>query len=338
MTHDQFFKTLKMKEIRQAYLFCGVEQHIKASALQALRAQLLPEGFEQLNESVFEGSVTAEEIIESAETLPLMCERRLVVVKDWPPLISGKARAENEETERMLGWLKHMPDTCCLVFYLTDMPDTRKKLGRELKTAVENVQFDLLSDADLLRWCNQQLKEHGQQISQEACDRLIFMAGRMLTTLAQELNKLSAYAGEMPLIETEDVEAVVTPSTECTVFQMIDCVLRRQGAQAQMLLKNMLENGESRIGALAMLTRQMRMLTHIRLMREEGMTLAEIEKKLSLNHYAAGRAAGQAGKFSVESLEMGYRACVETDFAIKSGRIREDIALDMLMLRLADMK
>ena len=87
-----------------------------------------------------------------------------------------------------------------------------------------------------------------------------------------------------------------------------------------------------------MLTRQLRMLTHIRLMRGQGMTLNEIERKLSLNHYAATRAADQAGKFTVQSLEAGYRACVDTDYAIKSGRMRDAAALDYLMLQLSSMK
>lgn len=338
MTHDQFFKSLKNNDIRPVYLFSGVEQHIKSSALQALRAKLLPESFEQLNESVFEGAVSATEVIESAETLPLMCDKRLVVVKDWPLLLPGKAKNESDDTERMLAWLKSVPDTCCLVLYVTDQPDTRKKLAKELKNLAEWVQFDLLSDADIARWLNRHLKDVGKQIDPSAVERLVFMAGRALVTLTQEIGKLSAYVGDSPVITADDVEAVVTPSTECTVFQMIDCVLRRQPARAQLLLKNMLENGESRIGALAMLTRQLRMLTHIRLMRNQGMTLQEIEKKLSLNHYAATRAAEQAGKFTVESLQEGYRACVETDYAIKSGRMRDSAALDYLMLQLSSMK
>lgn len=338
MTHDQFFKSLKNNDIRPVYLFSGVEQHIKSSALQTLRARLLPEGFEQLNESVFEGTISATEVIESAETLPLMCDKRLVVVKDWALLLPGKAKNESDDAERMLSWLKSVPETCCLVLYVTDQPDTRKKLAKELKNLAEWVQFDLLSDADIARWLNRHLKEVGKQIDPSAVERLVFMVGRALVTLTQEISKLSAYVGDSPVITADDVEAVVTPSTECTVFQMIDCVLRRQPARAQLLLKNMLENGESRIGALAMLTRQLRMLTHIRLMRNQGMTLQEIEKKLSLNHYAATRAAEQAGKFTLESLQEGYRACVETDYAIKSGRMRDSAALDYLMLQLSAMK
>jgi len=139
MTHDQFFKSIKANDIRPVYVFSGVEQHIKASALQTLRAKLLPEGFEQLNESVFEGAVSATEVIESAETLPLMCNKRLVVVKDWALILPGKARNENEDAERMTAWLKSVPETCCLVLYCTDQPDSRKKLAKELRSLAETV-------------------------------------------------------------------------------------------------------------------------------------------------------------------------------------------------------
>ena len=46
------------------------------------------------------------QIIEAAETLPFMCERRLVIVRDWAPLLSGKSRDEEGETARVLDWLK----------------------------------------------------------------------------------------------------------------------------------------------------------------------------------------------------------------------------------------
>ena len=54
--------------------------------------------------------------------------------------------------------------------------------------------------------------------------------------------------------------------------------------------------------------------------------------------YPHAFAAEQAGKFALESLEAGYRACVDTDYAIKSGRMRDAAALDYLMILLSSMK
>lgn len=118
------------------------------------------------------------------------------------------------------------------------------------------------------------------------------------------------------------------------MFQLVDRVIERNAYQAQRLLKHMLENGESPVGILAMITRQMRMMTFIKLFREQGMQLGEIERKLELSHFVAGRAANQAQKFRTESLKEGYQACVEADYGIKSGQMRDSEALDLVMLKL----
>lgn len=335
MTYEQFFRDLKAGQLRPAYLFYGPEQLVRQSALDQLSQRLLPAGLEALNYNLFDTNAAAREIIEASETLPMMCEKRLVIVRDWALLKPGKARDEAAQSEELAAWLPRIPDTCCLVFAMDDAPDSRKKLVKQMSSQVEWVEFPLLTDAKIHTWLNQQLRPLGKQIGQEASAQLVFMAGRPLTGLKNELDKLTAYVGERAEITLQDVEAVVTPSGECTVFQMIDCVLQGDVARAQLLLKQLLENGENCIGVLYMLTRQLRLMTHIRLMREQGTPLPEIEKKLSLNHFAATRSASQAARFSPRRLEDGYRACVETDYAIKSGRARDSAALDCLIFTLA---
>ncbi len=84
-----------------------------------------------------------------------------------------------------------------------------------------------------------------------------------------------------------------------------------------------------------MLTRQMRMLTHIRRLRGRGAPLREIEERLSLNHYVAGRAQAQAMRLDEDQLEEMYRACAQAEFDIKRGAVRDQAAVDALMIRLA---
>ena len=96
MTWKEFYAQLKSGALESVYLFSGPEEYLKREALGELRRALLPEGLEQLNETVLEGA-TAAQIVEAAETLPFMCERRVVEVRDWAPLLSGKARDEESE-------------------------------------------------------------------------------------------------------------------------------------------------------------------------------------------------------------------------------------------------
>ncbi len=181
---------------------------------------------------------------------------------------------------------------------------------------------------------NARLRKCGKKIDRAALDSLVFLAGRALTRLDGELGKLAAYAGERESIGAADVEQLVAPSLESSVFRMIDFLMEGKVYDAHRIYGALLRTGENRVGILAMLTRQMRMLTHIRRLRAEGVPLREIEERLSLNHYAATRAQAQAAGGDAGKLEEMYRACAQADYDIKRGALRDQAAVDALMLRL----
>jgi len=333
MTRQALFQAIDRGAYESVYFFYGPEEWIKESAVRRLRERLLPAGLEELNETVMEGG-GAQAIIEAAETLPVMAERRLVLVRDFAPLMGGKARSEQEEAQRVLGWLSAAPDTACVVFFVRGAADMRKKLSSALAKLPGAVAFEPLDDAELYKWANARLRKCGKKIDRAALDSLVFLAGRALTRLDGELGKLAAYAGERESIGAADVEQLVAPSLESSVFRMIDFLMEGKVYDAHRIYGALLRTGENRVGILAMLTRQMRMLTHIRRLRAEGVPLREIEERLSLNHYAATRAQAQAARVDAGKLEEMYRACAQADYDIKRGALRDQAAVDALMLRL----
>ncbi len=332
MNWKELYEVWDRGEFAPIYLFHGEEEYIKKSALERLRGRVLPMGLEALNETVLEGAVTAERIIEAAETLPVMCERRLVIVRDWPPLLSGKSKNEAEEAERFIKWADDPPESCVLVFYTRAKADGVKKTTKALKK--REVLFAALDDATLSRWVRQRAKEHGAAIGPDACDALVFCAGRDLTRLVGEIGKLASYAGKGGEITAEDVRALVTPTAESTIFQMVDALIAGHFSQAQSLLKNLLVMGEDQVFILYMITRQVRLLSLTRELLDAKKTQAEIQSALGLTSFVAGKQIQQARRMRHEPLENAYRACVEAEFAVKSGRWRKEAALDKIMLLL----
>ena len=325
-------KQIKNGDIAGVYLFYGEEEFVKQKALDYMRAVLLPGGLEQMNETLLEGGVSSLQIVEATETLPFMGERRLVTVRDWPALLSGKSKNEAEESQRIIDYLDNLPATSCLIFYAHGNIDKRKKLAQALQKKAVCVEFKALTDSEIAQRAKSTLKSYGKNIDAQALRQLVFLAGRGFARLDLELNKLAAYVGDRTTIEQADVDALVAPSLESSVFQMIDELLAHKMDRARRLLKTMRESGESIIGILAMLTRHMRMMLHINLLKQQRLPLAEIERKLELSHFVAGRAAAQAQRFTVEAAQQGYRACIDADYAIKSGQIRDEVALDRVML------
>ena len=334
MKWSEFYKSIESDRYSPVYLFIGPEEYVKREALDALKGRLLSPGLEALNDATLEG-VTARQITDAAETMPMMSAKRIVTVRDWAPLLTARSKNEEDEVALMQKWLENPPESCVLVFYMRTEPDKRKKMAGLLKKKAETVSFDLLSDAELSRWCASRLKPQGKRISGKALSTLTYMAGRELTRLSGELDKLSAYLGsERSEITDADVIAIVPASLEYNVFELLNCLLYGDMKKAQQTLNSLLQGGQNPTGILAMLTRQVRQLTHMKCALDAGMSVQSVQEQLKLHPYAAKQTARQCARLSANWLTGLYERCVELDFAIKSGRLRDREALDSLVFQI----
>jgi len=334
MDWNDFYKSVKDGRFQNVYLFTGPEELNKREALATLRRLVLPAGLEQLNDATME-NCSAQAIIDCAETLPVMCERRIVVVRDWGPLTSGKVKNEENDVARMLEWLKDAPDSCILVFYMTVELDGRKKLSAALKKMPGYVEFNHLSGAILAKWCNQQLKPHGKKFQSDALNEMTMMVGQDLTRISGEIKKLIAYTQDHPEITIADVRAVVSPSPEYSVFMILDNLLEGKLAEATQVVNSVLQTEPSVVRLISMFANQLRIDAHMKYAIEAGNNLAEVLKVLGVSEYRARHIQRQIRSISAADLEMRYQCCVDADFDIKSGRLKDRAALDALMLKIA---
>ncbi|MBR6766584.1 MAG: DNA polymerase III subunit delta [Clostridia bacterium] len=334
MNWNEFYQAINANEVSGVYLFTGPEEYIKREALDALRNKILPPGLEQLNDTTLEG-VTAQQITDAAETMPMMCEKRILTVRDWAPLLPAKSKNEDAEVEWMQKWLDNPPDSCILIFYMRSEPDGRKKMNTLLKKKATIVKFDLLTDPELNKWCAGRLKPLGKKITVPAISSLTFMAGRELTRLCGELDKLTAYTGDRKEITPEDVKAIVSASLEYNVFELMNALLASDLHKAQSTVNSILQGGQNPVGILAMLTRQIRQMTHMKCALDSGTPVQTVQEQLKMHPFAAKQTANQVRKLPSQWLANLYAACVETDFEIKSGRLRDQAALDGIMLKIA---
>ena len=330
-----FFDALKAGTVENVYLFYGTEAFIRRSALAALEKKTMAPGLEIVNKTVL-SSPTAQQIIEGCETLPMMSDYRLIIVRDCALLAAGKARDEAQESEALCGYLPRVPQTTCLVFDAGEAIDKRKKLAKTLAAMPGAVSFDALDDASLFKWMNQQLRPLGKRMDRTACEALAFTSGRDLTLLSGELAKLAAYAADRDSITGEDIEAVATRTVESTVFAMADALSAGKAKEAFALLDILLSAGEQRIGILAMITRHYSQLMYLCAMRDERVSQAQMAKALGTPPFAVTRLLRQSGRRTAAQMEACVRLCVETDYDIKRGAMRDDAALDRLLLRLLE--
>lgn len=328
MERKEFIDQIKSGNISGVYLFEGEEEHLKQSALLSLRKTILPEGLEELNETVMEAPET-DALIAAAETVPFMADKRLVIVRDHPAL-TGKA----DSSDVLADYLNHVPETCVLIFYCQAKPDGRKKLYSAIKKTGNIVTFSPLKDLELTSWVTRAFQDRGNSCDDRIADQLVFTCGTDTGLLLNEIEKISAYAGPGAVIMPEQVRMLATPSTECTVFEMVDAVVSGQHARALTLMSNLLTNGSERLPVLALLLRQYRMLQHVKIMQFEKKSEDFIRQKLGVPPFAVKQYIRQASLYSGKEIKQAVALCLDMEYAIKSGRINQAGSLEAVILKL----
>lgn len=332
MDRKNFEKALAGGSLPSVLLFEGEEEQMKQDALSALRKTLLPAGMEEMNEMILDDPET-DQVIAAAETLPFLADRRLIIIRDHPA-ITGRGEAD----DRLISYLPSVPSSAVLLFYCTGKPDARKKLYTAVKKLGGIVSFARLSGSELTRFVTDAFHEAGKECDARTADYLIFTVGSDASLLLSEVAKIASYAGDRPSVTAEDVSTLATPSTECTVFQLVDAVVTGQKKRALILMKNQLLNGTEPAAMLAMLLRQYRFLQHIKIMQYEKQSREFIRSALGVPPFALDQYIRQASAYTGGQVKRAVRLCFDTEYGFKSGRLQVDSALEALIIKLLNLR
>ena len=335
MNHAEFFTALKNGKIAPCYLFEGEEEYTKRSALQALRRQVAGGDFADMNHvRLYDPAPDA--LIAAAETLPFMSDRRFVEVRGCALLTAEKPKEYDEEhaLEKYQDYFLNLPETACIVFFVRGKADSRKKMYQLLKKRATIVAFDPLNDSDLVRWIAKELDKREKKISFACCQQLWFSAGRDLTMLSNELEKLAAFLGERTEVTPGDIDAVCVKSTEYKVFDLSDALLSGKGPRALQMLDALLKEGEQRLMILSVLGRQCRQLHYLSAMAGSGRHPGDIAQELGVPPFALNKLQPLARRYSPSQLKKMARLCTDTEFLVKSGQLTEEGALEKVMLEI----
>jgi DNA polymerase-3 subunit delta len=332
------------------YIFHGEDEFSRAEALACLRGQLA-EGdptMADLNTTFLDGTkVTLGELRHVCDTIPFMGERRMVIVQGLLGWLSAGGGKDQETTQgaeparkralmaELAAYLPILPSTTRLIFV-----EDKKLPASHPILKVANAEkgghvkvFEKPGDGNLSKWIQQRVRAEEGTIDHEAVAVLAALVGSDLRLLVQELEKLLLYADGHP-ITAQDVGLLVSRARETSIFDLVDCVARRQTDRALRLLHRLLDDGEPPLYLLTMLARQVRILIQVHELGKQGLSEAEMARRLGLHPYVIKKGVSQARSFSMTQLELAHQHLVKTDWSIKTGKVEEVLALDTLVVNL----
>ena len=332
MDRKELAKQIQGGHLSGVYLLDGPEEHLKQEAVAGMIRVVSDGPMGDLNVATLDNPET-DELIAACETLPFLSEKRLIMVKD-PPYLSGRAEAD----DRLKDYLIHVPPFCVLVFICHGKVDARKSLVRQIGKTGQVITFSPMGDADLNAWIRDAFQSAGKVCSVAVASQLAFVAGSDTALLLGEIGKLISYSGDAEEITMEDIAAVTSRSSEYAAFEIINAVMDNEESRAFSLMRDMLLGGETRIGILAMLERQYRMLQHVSIMKRENRTQDEMARLLDVKPFVVGRYLQQLRRLSARTVRESVKLCIDTEYRIKSGQLNQEGALEALMIRLFELR
>ena len=290
---------IRCGEFKQIYLLYGEEAFLKNSYKNRLKEAII--GDDTMNFARFEGKgLDVDELIRLADTMPFFAEHRLILIED-----SGFFKTASDA---LVQYLPSMPDTTILLFVETEV-DKRNRLYKKVKDMGYAAELNRQDSAQLARWAGGILAREQKKITNHTMDLFLSMTGDDMENIRMELEKVISYTLGRDVITDEDVMTVCTVQVTNRIFDMVAAIVNRQTRKAMDLYEDLLT------------------------LKAKGMDKGTIASKLKMQPFVVGKTMPQARQFSREQILSYVNSCVETEEAVKSGRLQDRLAVELLITK-----
>jgi DNA polymerase III subunit delta len=278
-------------------------------------------------------SMSEDELGNALNAMPFLAKRRLVLLTN----LSSKYN-NPQARKKFLGFIENTSETARLVLYESVEPKEAEKhwlvkWAEKNEKSVQTRAFMLPRLRDMAGWIINETKNQDGKIEPRAADMLKEMTGVDTRQAGMEIAKLLAYVNWARPINSQDVEAVCVVTSEQSVFDFVDALANGNGKSAQHLLHRLLET-EEEFSLWGMVVRQFRLLIQAREILDGRGNKDDVARALGIHPFVAEKAAQQAARFSIESLETIYHQLLSIDERVKTSQVTLDLAMDTLVVEL----
>ena len=311
------------------YIFHGEEHYLMNAALARLRALLVSEGLEDFNYRRYEGKgLSVRELGDAVDALPAFADRTLVEVHDFDLFKCG------EDTRReLIALFSELPDYVCLVFVYDTLefsPDRRLKDTKELLKNAEVVEFCLQEQGKLTKWIRAHFASEGKRIDAQTAEYLSFVTGGLMSSLSNEISKISAYCTD-ETVTRDDIDAVVTPVLDAVAFRLSNALAEGRYSEAVRILDELFRMREPAHKILYHVSMTMRQLLAARICIENGRNTEQLISMCGIRHeFQARNLMANARKLSTQRCRDAVLLYCDAALSMNSGGDPEQVLTELI--------
>ena len=320
-----------MAEMKSAYLIAGDDEAKIARVRGRLRERAEREGGPGALELFEAGdgrrSPDIEALTASLATISLIVSRRYLLADG----IEGGAKGDAEKAVDALGQIP--PDTTVALVSHGKPPAGIAKAVE--KAGGEVLSFEVPRARDLPKQLVADARELGFELEPTAARLLVERLGARPMRLRTELERLALWAGEGGSVATDDLEAMVSDTSEEAIWTLADAVVAGDEAETIGVAERLVSQGEALPRIVYSLAPRLRQALKAATELEAGRPASEVAKGLSMHPYAAKVLVSKVKGRSPEDLDASIRALADLELWSRGGSDYEERVAFTLTLRRA---
>jgi DNA polymerase-3 subunit delta len=258
------------RKLARVYLFVGEDVKLVDRMVDGIEAIVDPADRPFAVERLYAGEAgaTPQAIADASRVLPMLGDRRIVIVLRAERLLKPKRASKTAEPSEDAGddgdaeqavdadaladYLASPAASTTLVFVATEIDRTRRLTKRVLEAA-SVVEFGGLSGAGPRRdvrpsaaeWLREELTRVGRTIEPDAARMLAERSGNDITKLRSDVERLLLFVGARKKLTTDDVMEVVSTQNAVDDWAVVNAIGDGNAARALVETAHRFERGDS---------------------------------------------------------------------------------------------
>lgn len=318
---------LKAGNIAPVYLLLGEEEWMRNQFLNLLKQTVVDVSMQDFNfEHVHSNDVSGYAVIDKACQLPVMADRRLVVVD-----CCNKWKAS--DLDAITKYLSNINDQSCLVLQF-DSADRRRKLFQSKSPLVCYLDFPKPKSWELENYIAALAQDMELDLHPEACSMVAELVGDDLARVHRELDKLSLYKLNGAILPA-DVSALLGRTRQATLWELGKFIGRRDLPGTLLKMHHIIESGETMIGLLTVVNLYIKQLYMVKALIIKGIRdKKQLARKLNLYVRATEGLIANQQCYSNYELRRAFILMRETDLQLKSSGLQKRLIMDHLLTQI----
>ncbi|PYK12330.1 MAG: DNA polymerase III subunit delta [Verrucomicrobia bacterium] len=317
-------------------------------------------------DNVDQAEVRVRSAIEALQTLPFFGSSKVVWLKNVN-FLGDDQKARSAAVQSALEELAGLIDSgfgpgVTLLVSATDL-DKRRSFYKTLLKRAEVQVFDRLDSSrggweeEALEIVQHRAKKRKLQFDDGALDLFVLLTGGDTRQIENELEKIDTFLGTDRVVTIEIVRELVPLSRAGVIFELGNALAARDLQLSLKLVRRLLDQGESAIGILLVavvptirnlllakdlierhrlprLHSPFQFVSAINRLPAEATDHLPRKKDGSINGYALGIAAQQAGKFETTQLIGAMQACLGANVHLVTTQLDHELILTEVVVKL----